>query len=104
MTKKKRKKPSQIVIFDKDELRTTRPVSKPHNLATSIDQIDGTGIEAIETETDQLDNQISLGEEAGDAFESSTLEIHEDDTLYSYTESSNIEEESPDNTSQSLNS
>ena len=102
LKKKKRKKPSQIVIFDKDELRSTRPISKPHNSSATIDQIEGMTSVSKAVEQDHLDSQISLGEEAGDAFESSTLEIHEEDSLSIITETSNIGT-SPDNTSQSIN-
>ena len=101
--KKKRKKPSQIVIFDKDELRSTRPVTKPQNVLATTDQTDGTNSEAIEAEEDNLDNQISLGEEAGDAFESSVLEIREDDISLINTEDTNVGATTPENTSQSIN-
>ena len=100
--KKKRKKPSQIVIFDKDELRSTRPVTKPHGVLAATDQTDGIHSEAIEAEEDNLDNQISLGEEAGDAFESSLLEIRGDDSSLINTEDTNEGATTPENTSQSI--
>ena len=101
--KKKRKKPSQIVIFDKDELRSTRPVTKPHHVLAATDQADGINSEAIEAEEDNLDNQISLGEEAADAFESSVLEIRGDDSPLINTEDTNEGATTPENTSQSIN-
>ena len=64
--KKKRKKPSQIVLFDKDELRTTKPTPKSYTSSAGLDQADGCKSVQEDKEQDNLDNQISLGEEAGD--------------------------------------
>ena len=79
--KKKRKKPSQIVLFDKDELRTTRPAPQSNNPSTAFDQIDGNDFDNKDNDKDNSDHEISLGEEASDKFDSSTYLAPQDSSL-----------------------
>ena len=80
--KKKRKKPSQIVLFDKDELRTTKPVPKSTYAANTSDQTDTVGLDTKSLDAESLDNEISLGEEASDTFDASAIHTNHDSTSF----------------------
>ena len=99
--KKKRKKPSQIVLFDKDELRTTKPVPKSTYAANTSDQTDNVGLDTKSLDAESLDNEISLGEEASDTFDASAIHTNHDSTSFD-AEVSNFGT-SPETPSQLLN-